>query len=216
MSCQEVRETAATALLTGQGWGPEVDEHLVGCSDCLREVEQLRPVVALLALAPPTSTTESPSDLLLHRTLAHAAQERRRRRLVAGGAIAASLLIVITVIGWTISGDGSDVTATSSSPTIVRSTASDPESGVQGSAQLQPSVAGSDLVVAVSGVSSGTRCRLVMVDRDGERTVIDTWTADYGGEANISTQVPVPVSQVSDVQLVDASARDVLLHFDFT
>ncbi len=215
MTCQEVRENAATALLTGQQWGPDVDEHLSTCSECQREIEQLRSTVSLLVLAPPVATTDGPGDLLLHRTLARATQERRRRRLVASIAIAASLLLLLPAVFWAISNVDATVTATPANPTVLRTTASDPATGVKGSAQLQPSVSGSELVVEVSGVKSGTKCSLVMVDRVGHRTRIDTWTADYGGEATVATQISVPVSQVSHVELIDATAGEPLLHFSF-
>jgi hypothetical protein len=54
-----------------------------------------------------------------------------------------------------------------------------------------------------------------MVDRNGERHVVDKWTADYNGEATVTSQIPVPVAQVSRLQLVDSSAHNVLLHFNF-
>jgi hypothetical protein len=217
VNCQEIRENAAADLLTGQPLGQYAEEHLSTCSDCRREVEQLQSMVSLLELAPPAATTESPGDLLLHRTLARASQERRRRRIVAAVGVAAALLIALPAVAWTIASDGGpDVTASTPSPTVLRTTATDPTTGIKGSAQLQPSVAGSELSVAVTGVKSGTECSLVMVDRAGERTVVDTWTADYGGQADVATQISVPVSQVSHVQLVDSSAHDVLLHFNFT
>ena len=215
MTCQEARENAAAALLTGQQWEPDVDEHVATCPDCQREIEEMRSTVSLLVLAPPVATTEGPGDLLLHRTLARATQERRRRRVVASVAIAASLLLVVPTLVWAISNVDSTVTATAPNPTILRTTASDPATGVKGSAQLQPSVSGSQLVVQVSGVKSGTKCSLVMVDRVGHRTRVESWTADYGGEATVATQISVPVSQVSHVELIDASANEALLHFSF-
>ncbi|MFL6069898.1 MAG: hypothetical protein ACJ72Y_01270 [Actinomycetes bacterium] len=214
MTCQEAREYAAAALLTGQKWESDVDAHISTCFDCQREIEQLRSTVSLLVLAPPAATTEGPGDLLLHRTLARATRERRRRRIVASIAVAASLLLVPALV-WGISNVDSTVTATTASPTILRTTASDPATGVKGSAQLQPSVSGSELVVEVSGVKSGTKCTLVMVDRVGQRTRIDSWTADYAGEATVATQISVPASQVSHVELIDASADEPLLHFSF-
>ena len=216
MTCQETREEAAAALLVGQPWAPAVDDHLATCSECRTEIDALRPVVALLALAPPRSVGEDPGDLLLRRTLAGAADERRRRRLLTlVAAAAAALLILVPAAAWMISDADSGSGIQSPSATTLRAAASDPASGVEGTAQIQPSVSGSELVVEVTGVQSGTRCNLVVVDRLGARSVVETWTAKYSGDASVTTQTTVPVSQVSHVELVDASADDLLLHFKF-
>jgi hypothetical protein len=213
--CQETREEAAAALLAGQPWGSAVHDHLATCSECRTEVDALRPVVALLALAPPRSAGEDPGDLLLRRTLAGAAKERRRRRLLTFVAAAAALLIIVPAAAWMVSNGDPDSGVQSPSATTLRAAATDPASGVEGTAQIQPSVSGSELVVEVRGVQSGTRCNLVVVDRLGDRSVVETWTATYSGDASVTTQTTIPVSQVSHVELVDASADALLLHFKF-
>ena len=214
MTCQDARENAAADLLTGQPLTPEIDEHVSTCSECRREVEQLRSVVALLELAPPSSTTESPGDLLLHRTLARATKERKRRRALVVIAAAAAALILVPGVAWRLSGDTSDGGQTQVA-TALRAVASDPDTGVSGTAQVRPSVTGSELTVEVKGVQSGTKCTLVVVDRNGARSVADSWTADYYGAASVTTQTSVPVAQISHLELVDASADNPLLHFNF-
>ena len=213
MNCQEVREGAAVALLRRTPLDPVVADHLAGCAQCRTEVDQLVPVVALLELGPPLAAAEAPSDLLLRRLLTTAAHERRRRRVAVALAAVAALVIVIPGIAYLVSNHGS---SPSSSHAAIQASASDPASGVSGTVELRPSSTGSELAMTVAGVSPGTRCSLVVVDRAGTRHIVDTWTATYRGDAEVTTQTPVPVSQVSRVELVDTNADSVLLHLTFT
>jgi hypothetical protein len=214
--CQEVREEAAVALLTGEPWSVTVDEHLATCSECRGEVDRLREASELLMLAPPPTTAERPDDLLLQKTLATVAKERRRRRALAVVGVAASLLLVVPTAVWSISNVLSDSPSQSPVATVLHASASDPSTGVKGTVQIRPSVSGSELSVDINGVASGTKCNLVVVDRDGQRTTVDSWTASYRGNASVTTQTETPTSQVGRVELVDDSSGERLLTFELT
>jgi anti-sigma factor RsiW len=216
MNCQEVREEAAVALLTGDAWNTRVDEHLATCWECRGEVERMRETSELLLLAPPPATVEPPDDLLLQRTLTKVAKERRRRRALVVLGVAASLLLVIPAVVWSVANSDSGDSSGSTVATVVNATASDPETGVKGTMQIRPSVSGSELAVRVNGVASGTRCNLVVVNRSGQRMVVDSWTASYRGNASVTTQTSTPTSQVGRVELVDDSSGDRLLTFELT
>lgn len=216
MNCQEVRENAAAALMTGEQNQSSVADHLDTCDNCRREIDELLSVVDLLALAPPPATTRQPDDLLLHRMLVQVAGERRRRRMVIGIAVAASVALILAVpAALSVFSDGTRPPATADVATL-SAQAADAQTGVRGTAQLQSSAVGSDLVVSVRGVEAGTRCRLLVVNRDGERSVVDTWTASYEGRATVTTTTTLSMSQVSHVELVDAVDAGLLLRLDFS
>ncbi|MFG3440945.1 anti-sigma factor family protein [Nonomuraea sp. NPDC047897] len=73
-----------------------------------------------------------------------------------------------------------------------------------------PGGAGAELSVRVSGVPAGTVCRLVVVGRDGERDVTESWTVTRQGYADAKGPVldtSVPLSAVRHFDVVDASDR---------
>lgn len=215
MTCQEIRESAAVALLTREPFEDSVTDHLKTCPACQREIDDLLPVVNLLEVGPPLVAGEEPSDLLLRRLLAASRRERRRRRYVAAIAGAAALALLVPTAGWIVE-HRTGPTQVTSPTTVLQASATDASTGVHGTARLTPSAAGSELAMSVNGVSSGTRCKLVVIDRSGRRHLVDTWTATYRGTADVTTQSPVPVSQVGHIELIDAGTETVLLHLNFT
>jgi hypothetical protein len=117
---------------------------------------------------------------------------------------------------WTIANTVADSPSEAPVATVLHASASDPGTGVKGTVQIRPSVSGSELAVDINGVTSGTKCNLVVVDRAGDRTVVDSWTATYRGSTSVTTQTSTPTAQVGLVELVDDSSDQPLLTFDLT
>jgi cytoskeletal protein RodZ len=70
--------------------------------------------------------------------------------------------------------------------------------------------AGTELSVRVSGVAAGTVCRMVVVGRDGERDVTESWTVTppgYAGAKGHVLDTSVPLSAVRHFDVVDDSGR---------
>jgi predicted anti-sigma-YlaC factor YlaD len=212
VSCLEVREQLAVALLTGTTWDDELDDHLAGCEECRHELAQLREVVDLMVYAPPQDlATPIESDLRLRRLIAAAERERGRRHRWSLVAIAAAVLVLLVLPGAVVlnhlvsSGPAPVVTAT------VESSATNHVTGVSAHVSLSPSASGSGVSVAVGGVPAQTRCSLVVVGKDGSRQVLLTWDASYSGTAEFRTSTDVPTAGIAGLDLVDASNGHLLV-----
>lgn len=208
MTCDDVRADAAAALLSSTPLDDEVQAHLDACPPCREEVAELVAVVGLLPLAGidgPEAVGRA-DELGLRRLLATASgQAQRRRRRTWGVAAAAVTVAALAVAGGVVLG------GTDSPATVVSTSATDPGTGVSGRVHVTPADSGSRLAFEVSGVAAGTTCRLVVVDTGGRRHAVSTWTAEYDGEAAVTTSSTLPVSEVSAVQLVDVASGEPLL-----
>ncbi|WP_328296730.1 zf-HC2 domain-containing protein [Streptomyces sp. NBC_00435] len=178
-----------------------VEEHVDGCVQCRQEVTALREMEAALGEVPAEAFLDGPpqgGDLLLQRTLRQMRQEvtgaRRRRGALTGLAVAASLAAVF----WagTRMGEGSagaealplptpTVSAQPSPPVAGTRVASatDSGTGARMTVQVTPAAKWVRVHAAVTGIRAGERCRIVVLSRDGTRTVAGGWvvgTAEHG------------------------------------
>lgn len=211
MTCDDVRGSAAAALLADEPFDDDLRAHLAACAGCRDEVTGLGAVTALLPLTGivggAATASSGPDELALRRLLAAAGESSRRRRrhgwllAAAGVLVAAGAAVGIVVIA------GSDDGA----PPGVTARASDPASGVSGTVRVTAAGAGSRLAFEVSGVASGTTCRLVVVDTEGATHELSTWTAEYDGTASLTTTSTVAPQQVDAVQLLDVETGQPLL-----
>ncbi|MFG2886315.1 anti-sigma factor family protein [Streptomyces sp. NPDC048297] len=202
----------------------QVEEHLASCQECRTEVAEMRLLEEALGEVPPEAFLDGPpddADLLLQRTLRQARSERtasqRRRSFTIGMAAAASAAVVF-LGGYLVSGTGSSgATAqrppvtTTAGPTTVTPPAGvkvasgvDPVTQARMVVKVTPAAGWVRLNAAVSGVPAGQRCRLVVVSKDGSRSVAGSWIvgkdghgggkgADLDGSASIA---PHDVSSV--------------------
>lgn len=175
--CREWRESLG-ALALGQLPADEragLEAHLEGCADCRAELEGLAGVARLMPLADPErfGAAPAPPPLLGERIAASIAAERRSRKrrrtrhrwrlgLAWGGAAAAmatAAVLAIFVLGDS-GGDGAPQrnVAFRSLP-----------AGMRIDAKLEPRSYGTQIEVYVSGVRSGTLCRVFVRDPHGNR-----------------------------------------------
>ena len=203
MSCQDIREGAATALLTSSAYPQPVEEHLRNCHSCRDEVTALCPLPALLGTISDVEreAIEPPDEQLLVRVLRAAAEvrDRRRRRRVKLLSAAAAAALIGLPLGALIH-NATDTSAVA--PVAIQRIASDPTSGVLGKVWLTPASWGSDLTFAIRGIPTGARCSLVVVTRGGGRETAATWRAEYAGTARISGAVTAAPSEIERIDVI--------------
>lgn len=165
-----------------------LEAHLDGCLECRAEAESLRGVARLMPLADPARIVEPaprPPAQLRERIeaeigAARAGEHRRRRRRrfgfalggIATAAAAAVLLIVV------LAGGGSD------SAPEQRIAFHDVPKGIEIDATLQPHAFGTEIHMYVSGVRSGTLCRVFLRGADGRRYPAGSFRYRWGEDSD--------------------------------
>ncbi len=206
MTCQQVREEAALALLTGRPLPEDVSRHLELCPPCAQDVDELRPLPALLAAVDPSELSDADvaGELLLHRMLAEAARRQRRRRswvVAAAVAAVAALVVAVPLARAVLDDPPRQRPPVAAAPTQHR--ASDPATGVAASVEVAAVATGSSVSMEVSGVAEGERCALSVVDASGVRREVATWSATYRGTASLQVDVAWPPERIAAVELRD-------------
>jgi anti-sigma factor RsiW len=176
-----------------------VEEHLASCPDCQLELADLAAMRAALGEVPPEAFLDGPpegGDLLLRRTLRavrgqRSSTDRRRYALVAAGVVALTAVALgagvlignraapkVTAVGPTVSS-----AAPSALPSGTRSISTkNPATGAAMTVAITPAAGWVRLHAKVEGVAAGQRCQLVVVGRDGTRTLAGSWLVSAKGE----------------------------------
>jgi Putative zinc-finger len=182
-ACREWRESLGAYVL-GQLPGDEqaaTSAHIEGCAACRAEVESLAPLAELLPLADPArlGAAPAPPAELGDRIATRIGREGRHRRLrrrrrfgfgfgAAAAAATAALLAFVVFDG----GSGSNNSQTVSFHSLPR--------GVAIAATLQPRPFGTQIRMDVSGIRSGTMCRVFLRRADGTRVPAGSFRYRYG------------------------------------
>ncbi len=180
-SCREWRESLgayALGALEGED-RVRLEAHLEGCPSCSAELQQLGALIHPMSLADPArfdTTPALPAALAgrVSAAIGHERQTRQRRRLsfslALGGASAAlAALLVIFVFS----------AASTPGPEQQVSFSSLPK-GTEISAKLIPNAFGTEIHMYVSGVSSGTLCRVYLRRPDGKLLSAGTFRYRWG------------------------------------
>jgi Putative zinc-finger len=187
-----------------------LEAHLETCDICRDELDRLAPLPGLLsrltideAEVLATAEPESPkSPAPLERALFDVARERRRSRLMRVAAVAAALVVAAAaVVSGPLLGDGVD------EPAPLTAAASDPGTGVHGSAELSGEPWGTRLELSLAGVRPGEHCRLVARAAGGRSEVAATWRAGYLGTAEVPGAVAIPPERLRSLDVVTADGR---------
>jgi hypothetical protein len=161
-----------------------LEAHLEGCADCRAEAESLGAVARLLPLADPNRFSHpapQPSPELGKRIAAtiggerKATRKRRQRRrfgLALGGAMAAAAAALAIVI----------LPASGGNPEQHVDFASLP-AGVKIDATLEPHAYGTEIRMYVSGIRSGTLCRVFLRGPHGARVPAGTFRYRWGDDS---------------------------------
>lgn len=208
MSCREVQEEVAVALLTGTALDDATAAHVATCPDCAAEQASLRQVVGIMSAASPADvaamdTAVPASDVHLQRILRAAAAERtrsRRRWIVRGVAAAAALVMAVVGVGAVVAWLNRDQVITASAS----------QGQFSATADISATDEGSELRVSISGVPRGTECIMTVSTADGETEPVLEWVAKYDGVAHVVTESTIAPEDISHLTLTDGDGQVML------
>lgn len=177
-----------------------LEAHLEGCPQCRAEAESLKGVVTLLPRADPErfGPAPQPPKALGERILATVGSERRvkqrRRRLrfgfgFAGGAAAVAAVVLALVI---LPGGGEN------QPQQRVHFTSLPQ-GIEIGAMLEPHAFGTEIHMYVSGVRSGTLCRVFLRGEDGTRYPAGSFRYRWGDDSNAVLSSALDLSRTAAI-----------------
>jgi len=180
-----------------------LERHLqtcVQCSDEVAEFHEFQRIVDTVLNGPPPA-----DDLVLQRALRQIRAEsaaRRRRR----GAILASAAAVVLGAALTT---GVAVGRAGDSLGPIRASATDAGTGAALGLAFADTSGWSHLSAAVSGVPVGTQCELVIVGKDGKRTVAAGWKVT-GGSGSVDASVLVDPAAIASVRLENITGQQLV------
>jgi anti-sigma factor RsiW len=205
----------AGAMEHREGWA--VESHLAVCGWCTNELRELQEVTTLLEGMPPELLLDGPpdgSDLLLRRTMRQVRKETGRGRRRVLGVAAALVLGAAGLGGGFWYGQQANpsvvVAAPPSAPSFegaVSGRAVDAETGASMAVAVLPTAGFVRLSADVDGIPPGERCRVVVVDREGNRQTAFSWlTGDpaMDGVALTGSALVAP----EDVAAVEVETED--------
>ncbi|HEX4732759.1 MAG TPA: zf-HC2 domain-containing protein [Solirubrobacterales bacterium] len=178
--------------------------HLEGCEECRAELRSLEGVAALLPLADPARIEQPaarpPADLgarieaqIAAETSREGRAKRRRRfRLGVGGAVAVAAVAAVLAIAILPIGGGEN------SPAQEVRFASLPK-GVSIKATLEPHAFGTEIQMYVSGISSGTLCRVFLRDEDGKTFSAGSFRYRWGEDSEAELSSALDLSQAAAI-----------------
>lgn len=204
--CREWR-TSLGAYALGQLSDEErtgLEAHLQGCPECRAEADSLRGVAQLMPLAdparimepaprPPMRLRERIETVIgAERTTEHKARQRRRFGFAFGGitAAAAAAVLAIFVLGGGRGGG---------EPPEQHIAFHDVPKGVEIAATLQPHAFGTEIQMYVSGVRSGTLCRVFLRGEDGRRYPAGSFRYRWGEDSEAMLSSALDLSRTSAI-----------------
>jgi hypothetical protein len=183
----------------------EVEDHLRRCPTCAAELAEFQGLPALLARVRPEDlqpVSVTPSPDLFDRMSAAATGGRRRTRAwaVVAAVVLAVLGVAAGVVVW-LAGNGDRTSSASAGP-------------VTATVTLSATDEGSDVEVTLAGLRPGETCRLIAVERDGDRHDAGSWPVSEAGDGRWHGSVDVDPSELVGVILLGDGGRE-LVHVPF-
>jgi len=199
------------------------EDHLAGCEQCREEIDSLRTWSDALAAVPEPMRLDGPpdgGDLLLQRTLRRVRAEStgsRRRRTALIGVAAAVTVVAAFGAGAVIRPSGvpgvpGDAVAqnASSLPQARLAETTDPATGARMKLAVAPAAGWVRVHAVVSGIPTGERCRLEVIDRSGIPRMAGSWVVSAAGESegtSLDGSALVDPAQVMAVRVVNEQGR---------
>jgi hypothetical protein len=184
-----------------------VDIHLGTCPDCREELAGLAGLPALLGRVPADeaerlilhgddlSDPQPPAELL-DSLLGRVAVRRTSRRW--NGIVAAAAAVLIAVAGGAV---GARIIAPGGQAAEVV-TATNPLTGVSAIVSYSGKSWGTGMDVWVTGIPRGTTCQFWVVDSQGRKWQVDSWTILGQGAVKYPARALLPSTQVRSFEVV--------------
>lgn len=177
-----------------------LEAHLEGCPDCRAEVESLSAVALLLPHADPERLGPAPqpapdlgeriaATIAADRQVVHRSRRRRRFGFALSGAVAAATAVLALVI---LPGGSDGV------PEQHVQFASLP-SGVTITATLEPHAFGTEIHMYVSGIRSGTLCRVFLRGPGGTRYPAGSFRYRWGDNSEAVLSSALDLSRTAAI-----------------
>jgi Putative zinc-finger len=192
-----------------------VHEHLSGCLDCQREVNELMMIRRALDQVPPEAFLDGPpadGDLLLRRTLRRVATETAPpRRSMTGVFVAAAAAVAVALGGGIFLGrETAPANTQASPPTTGTSTpgnsvfadGTNSKTGTTMNVAVEPKKGWVWVHATVTGLHEGLRCEIFVVDKQGKETLAGSWLVSADGAKNgtrLEGTALVPPADVTEV-----------------
>jgi hypothetical protein len=197
-NCREWRESLGAYALghLADDERASLEAHLEGCSACRAEAAALGSVASLLPHADPERFGPAPTPppelgKRISATIdAERRSQRRQRRFrlgfgLSGAAVAAATAVLaIFVLSGNESGGPEQHVAFRSLP-----------AGVKVAAALEPQAFGTEIHMYVSGIRSGTLCRVYMRGPGGRNVSAGTFRYRWGGDASAVLSAALDLSR---------------------
>ena len=200
-NCREWRESLGAYAL-GHLDADEragLEAHLEGCAECRAEVASLQGVATLLPHADPERfgpAPQPPKDLgeRILATLGNERREKRHRKRLRFGfagaatALAAAVLALVVFVGGSGGGEPQQHVSFTDVP-----------SGIEIGAMLEPHAYGTEIHMYVSGVRSGTLCRVFLRADDGTRYPAGSFRYRWGDDSDAILSSALDLSRTAAI-----------------
>lgn len=234
MTCPNAPRLGAIALGAEDRERHDLENHLLTCSVCRAELDELREVSALLRLvdvedviAPVSAEPKGAPDDLLGRVLAVMAAESAETAEAAGTANTAEtaetaerearplrrrrarlLVAVAAAVVFGLGGAGVAISGLDS-PAVrpVELPVASSKLGVSATTSLLDQPWGTRIEMGLRGLPDGSSCRLVAVARDGGTETVAAWHVNYEDSFEVEAMTSIRTGDLAGLQVVDQSGR---------
>jgi hypothetical protein len=203
-----------------------VHEHLGGCLDCQREVNELMMIRRALDQVPPEAFLDGPpedGDLLLRRTLRRVATEAAPpRRSMTGVIVAAAAAVAVALGGGIYLGRETapanvqaapPTTGTSTPTNAIFAENTDADTHTTMKVAVEPKKGWVWVHATVTGLDEGLQCEIYVVDKQGKETLAGSWLVSADGAKHgtrLEGTALVKPDQVSEV-LIRQTNGDIMV-----
>ena len=214
MMCMEARQSLGVFVIGSLPMheAVEVREHLGICPECRVEYDELAGLPALLNMITEVEATFGPvqaNDAMLDRLLAQVAAERRRDR--GRHRILAAVAAIVLVIGVGAAFTMLPGLNGQQGSTPVQLAATNQETGLRAEMLYGHNEKGTWTNLRLSDVRPGTRCKLIVVARNGKRYEASDWQSSETGTAQVRTDLPMRPEAIARFEIVDQNKKPLVV-----